>query len=61
MKANEKKKLSPLTAADLPEGWGCRAGFGIKAVVPGVAREYMPGIQSILLPAPIGFRGESTS
>ena len=37
MNTNEKKKLSPLEAADLPTG-SYRAGFRIKAVIPGVAR-----------------------
>ena len=34
MKTNEKKRLSPLEAADLPAG-GCRAGFRINAVIQG--------------------------
>ena len=34
MITNEKKKLSPLEAVDLPAG-ACRAGFRIKAVIQG--------------------------
>ncbi len=37
MKTNKKKKVSPLEAAELPTG-AYRAGFRIKAVIPGVAR-----------------------
>jgi len=35
--AKEKKPISPLKAAELPTG-AYRAGFRLKAVVPGVAR-----------------------
>ena len=34
MKANDKKKLSPLKEADLPAG-DCRAGLCINAVIQG--------------------------
>ena len=34
MKTNEKKKVSPLEAVDLPTG-ACRAGFRMKAVILG--------------------------
>jgi hypothetical protein len=37
MRTNEKKKLTPLEAAELPTG-AYRAGFRIKASIPGVSR-----------------------
>jgi hypothetical protein len=37
MKTNDKKKISPLQAADMPTG-RYRAGFRIKAQIPGVQR-----------------------
>ena len=40
MKANDKKKVIPLEAADLTAG-GCRAGFRFKTVIPGVARDWV--------------------
>ena len=39
MKTNEKKKLSPLEAADMPTG-AYRAGFRIKAQIPPIMPDY---------------------